>query len=179
MPCTIARAPLTHSPPRVLINFILNLAHMETRAEKRRACPLPSPFRKKHAFFICTLYSPKTRLQAFKYSLAKAFYYPCHPEPREGSLLEYCPMCHFSRAQASGEIFGKILQGFYTVCLATLTAYRPRAAGQRPVRLAAVWRLAQGDTKGSNCAALRAALFRITGGVSPLCHPEPVEGSLI
>ena len=50
------------------------------------------------------------------------------------------------RAQASGEIFSKILRGFYTVCLATLTAYNPRAAGQRPVRLAAIWRLAQGDT---------------------------------
>ena len=50
------------------------------------------------------------------------------------------------RAQASGEIFGKILQGFYTVCLATLTAYNPRAAEQRPIRLAAIWRLAQGDT---------------------------------
>ena len=53
------------------------------------------------------------------------------------------------RAQASGEIFGKIPREFYTVCLATLTAYRPRAAGLRPVRLAAVpsRRLAQGDTK--------------------------------
>ena len=39
------------------------------------------------------------------------------------------------RAQASGEIFGKIPREFYTVCLATLTAYCPRAAGQRPVRL--------------------------------------------
>ena len=53
------------------------------------------------------------------------------------------------RAQASGEIFGKLPQELFTVCLATLTAYSPRAAGQRPVRLAAVpsWRLAQGDTK--------------------------------
>ena len=66
------------------------------------------------------------------------------------------------RAQASGEIFSKILRGFYTVCLATLTAYNPRAAGQRPVRLAAVpsRRLAQGDTNGT------------------ICHPEPCEGSL-
>ena len=66
------------------------------------------------------------------------------------------------RAQASGEIFGKILREFYTVCLATLTAYNPRAAGQRPIRLAAVpsRRLAQGDT------------------IVTLCHPEPCEGSL-
>ena len=75
----------------------------------------------------------------------------------------YPPLCHFDRAQASGEIFGKILREFYTVCLATLTAYNPRAAGQRPVRLAAVpsrW-LAQGDKKGTH-----------------MCHPEFVEGSL-
>ena len=39
------------------------------------------------------------------------------------------------RAQASGEIFGKLPQELFTVCLATLTAYSPRAAGQRPVRL--------------------------------------------
>ena len=74
--------------------------------------------------------------------------YPLYviPSAAEGSLWEYRPLCHFDRAQASGEIFSKILRGFYTVCLATLTAYNPRAAGQRPVRLAAIWRLAQGDT---------------------------------
>ena len=66
------------------------------------------------------------------------------------------------RAQASGEIFGKLPQELFTVCLATLTAYSPRAAGQRPVRLAAVpsRRLAQGDT------------------IVTFCHPEPCEGSL-
>ena len=53
-------------------------------------------------------------------------------------------------------------QELFTVCLATLTAYSPRAAGQRPVRLAAVpsRRLAQGDT------------------IVTFCHPEPVERSL-
>ena len=67
------------------------------------------------------------------------------------------------RAQASGEIFGNIPRELYAVCLATLTAYNPRAAGQRPIRLAAVpfRRLAQGDKKGTH-----------------MCHPEPCEGSL-
>ena len=46
------------------------------------------------------------------------------------------------RAQASGEIFGKILREFYTVCLAIQTAYSPRAAEQRPVRRRAQFYLA-------------------------------------
>ena len=67
------------------------------------------------------------------------------------------------RAQASGEIFGILPREPYAVYLETLSVSNPRAAGQRPVRLAAVpsRRLAQGDT------------------IATSRHPEPVEGSLL
>ena len=62
----------------------------------------------------------------------------------------------------SGEIFGILPREPYAVYLETLSASDPRAAGQRPDRLAAVpsRRLAQGDT------------------IATSRHPEPVEGSL-
>ena len=70
------------------------------------------------------------------------------------------------RAQASGEIFGKIPREFYTVCLATLTAYRPRAAGQRPVRLRSGYAAVSffGSQRGMplcNANALRRAFARV------------------
>ena len=63
--------------------------------------------------------------------------------------MECCrSLCHFARAQRAEKSLVTIPRELYTVFLVILTVSDPRAAGQRPVRLAAVpsRRLAQGDT---------------------------------
>ena len=80
----------------------------------------------------------------------------CHFEPVEGTCL---PRVISSRAAAkrrrSREIFTRKPREPYAVCLVTRTVSDPRAAGQRPVRLAAV--------------PSRRLIFRLTGAAPLQC----------